>query len=368
MRQRRALVLGLAGAVVATGIVLLVSWLVPPRSGSPEAAAPSAPPASITPTPTPLTPAEALLQTTDDPNACAVSFELPGLTLEPQLQTQGVLYSGLPIPAQDGRVFAGWYASAADAAAFTQTARINGSQLASCADRRITLFGSWMTPEQNAAEATQVPILMYHQFTDKPEGEDGWLRANYAYIGDFTAQMQYVADQRFYLPTWDELDAFIDGRLYIPQHSVIITDDDADPSWLQLAVPVVTERHLLTTSFVITEYRHEPSPSPYVIQRSHTDRMHEAGDNGKGRMVNWSADEIAADLEASAAILGAKEVVAYPYGHYNDTAKEGVREAGFLLARTIDWGYVQQGTDKLALPVIRMNYGDTAETLANAIG
>ena len=34
---------------------------------------------------------------------------------------------------------------------------------------------------------------MYHQFTTKPEGEDGWLRGNYAYIGDFDAHMNHIA-------------------------------------------------------------------------------------------------------------------------------------------------------------------------------
>ena len=70
-------------------------------------------------------------------------------------------------------------------------------------------------------------------------------------------------------------------------------------------------------------------------------------------MVNWTADQIAADLETSAAILGVKEVIAYPYGHYNDTAKQGVTQAGFEMARTIESGYVSIGTDKLALPVVR---------------
>ncbi len=44
------------------------------------------------------------------------------------LQTQGALYAGLPIPQRDGAVFAGWYATPADAAACTVAARVNGSE------------------------------------------------------------------------------------------------------------------------------------------------------------------------------------------------------------------------------------------------
>lgn len=67
-------------------------------------------------------------------------------------------------------------------------------------------------------------------------------------------------------------------------------------------------------------------------------------------------------------MLGVKEVVAYPYGHYNDTAKQGVAQAGFEMARTIEPGYVTIGTDKLALPVQRVNYGMGLDALVGLIG
>ena len=125
---------------------------------------------------------------------------------------------------------------------------------------------------------------------------------------------------------------------------------------------------MLTTSFVITVFRSAPTPNAFVLQRSHTHDMHRAGANGKGLMVNLSAAEIASDLETSATILGAKEVVAYPFGHYNDTTKQGVAQAGFELGRTIEPGYVSIGTDKLALPVVRINYGMGLDTVAKLIG
>ncbi|WP_341954645.1 polysaccharide deacetylase family protein [Microbacterium sp. LWH13-1.2] len=316
----------------------------------------------------PLTKAEQLVADTNDPLACAVSFLGEGAPEDPMLQWQNALYAGLPIPEQDGRVFAGWYASEADAAGFTVAARINGADPVVCVDQQVDLFAGWTTPEANAAAAVQVSILMYHQFTANPDGETGWLRGNYAYIGDFDAQMNHIATTGFYLPTWDELSAFIDGRLSLPARSVIITDDDADQTWFDLAVPVIDRYKLLSTSFMITAYRQDPPPSIYVLRRSHTNDMHQAGENGKGRMVNWTADEIAADLNASADVLGVREVIAYPFGHYNDTAKQGVAQAGFEMARTIEPGYVEIGTDKLALPVVRIDYGMGLDSLIKRIG
>ncbi len=316
----------------------------------------------------PLTPAQQLVADADDPLACAVSFVGDGAPTDPMLQSQGGLYSALPIPQQEGRVFAGWYGSEADAAAFTVAGRVNGADAVVCVDQQIELFAAWKTPEENAAENAEIPILMYHQFTTNPDGETGWLRGNYAYIGDFDAQMNHIATTGFYLPTWDELSAFIDGRLFLPARSVIITDDDADQSWFDLAVPIVDRYKLLSTSFMITAYRQDPAPSPYVLRRSHTHDMHQAGENGKGRMVNWTADQIAADLTASADVLGVREVMAYPFGHFNDTAKQGVAQAGFEMARTIEPGYVTIGTDKLALPVVRVDYGMGLDALVKRIG
>jgi hypothetical protein len=367
VRLRRTIVAAVAMVVVVGGVT---AFALTRGAPDPTADATSSPVVEDTPTPTPTpkTASEQLLASTTDPKACAVSFSGDGIALAPQLQTQDALYAALPLPQADGRVFAGWYDTAADAAAMTLPARVNGADLVSCTAQEKTLYAGWTTPEANAAEEASIPILMYHQFTTKPEGEDNWLRLNYAYIGDFDAQMAHIQESGFYLPTWDELSAFIDGKVFLPKHSVIITDDDADSTWLELAAPVVDKRHLLTTSFVITSARTEPTPNRFVLQRSHTHDMHRAGDNGKGRMVNEDAATIAADLEQSAKILGAKEVVAYPFGHYNDTTKEGVREAGFELGRTIEHGYVRIGTDKLALPVIRMNYGMTVDDLKDAIG
>lgn len=316
----------------------------------------------------PLTPSEQLVADADDPLACAVTFRGEGAPVDPMLQWQNALYVGLPIPAMDGRVFAGWYATEADAAASTVSARVNGADPVVCIDQQIELFAAWTTPEANAAAGVQVPILMYHQFTANPGGETGWLRGNYAYIGDFDAQMNHIATTGFYLPTWDELSAFIDGRLSLPARSVIITDDDADQTWFDLAVPVIDRYRLLSTSFMITAYRQDPPPSMYVLRRSHTHDMHQAGENGKGRMVNWTADQIAADLNASGDALGVREVMAYPFGHFNDTAKQGVAQAGFEMARTIEPGYVGIGTDRLALPVVRIDYGMGLDALITRIG
>lgn len=365
--KRRTWIIAGITAVAAVAVVVGIMVAVGREPVHDQAGTESAP-STPTPTATPRTAAEQLLADANDPAACAVSFTGEGVELDPMLQTAGILYQGLPIPTREGAMFAGWYPTADAAAALDPTVRVNGADLVTCENQQTTLYGAWTTPDAVSAEGIEVPILMYHQFTTLPEGEDNWLRLNYAYIGDFEEHMRYISEQQFYLPTWDELEAFIDGRLYLPQRSVIITDDDADQTWFDLAVPIVDKYGVLSTSFMITAYRQDPAPSPYVLRRSHTHDMHQAGDNGEGRMVNWTPEEIAADLKTSAETLGVAEVIAYPFGHYDQRSKDGVAQAGFTMARTIEPGYVRPGTDKLALPVVRIDYGMNLDDLISAIG
>ncbi|MBU4464605.1 MAG: polysaccharide deacetylase family protein [Actinobacteria bacterium] len=354
-------------AVLAAAVLIPMQFVLTGRDVAQPATSATvvAPQAS---TSRPVSPAQQMLEGTELAKPCAVSFVGDGITERPSLQEQGTLFANLPVPKRDGAVFAGWYATAADAASFAAPHRVNGADVVVCPTKLLTLYGAWETPAEVTADAVKVPILMYHQFTDKPAGEKGWLRLNYDFIGAFDENMTYLADNQFYYPTWDELEAFIDGKLALPHHSVIVSDDDADATWLAMAVPVVEKYKVLSTSFVITSARHEGSPSMYVQQRSHTDDMHSAGANGKGKMVNFTVPQIVADLEKSAEILHAKEVIAYPYGHYNATAEEGVHEAGFDMAVTIDGGYVTPGANKLALPRVRMNYGATQAQFIAAVG
>lgn len=60
--------------------------------------------------------------------------------------------------------------------------------------------------------------------------------------------------------------------------------------------------------------------------------------------------------------------MAYPFGHYDDRSKEGLRQAGFEMAHTIEQGYVTVGSDKLALPCIRVNFGMCVPEVKKLIG
>lgn len=212
-----------------------------------------------------------------------------------------------------------------------------------------------------------LPVLMYHFFYDKGERnapDDNWIE-----ISDFEAQMAYLEENDFYFPTWDEVEEYIDGKIDLPEKSIVLTVDDGDPSFFELAVPIIQKHNVQATSFIITEwygYRANNKESNISYQ-SHSESMHE-GVNGKGVILSWPYNKIVADLKESRDCLGEDAIVfCYPFGHYDENAKKAVKDAGFKLAFTVEGGRVKKGADKFALPRVRISRKTSLESFKNMV-
>ena len=211
-----------------------------------------------------------------------------------------------------------------------------------------------------------LPVLMYHFFYDKnvSSGKDN----NYMEISDFKNQIKYLTDNNFYFPTWQEVEDYIDGKISLPDKSVVITVDDGDDSFFELAVPIIQKYNAKATSFVITSwYGYRANNKQVNISyQSHSDCMHE-GANGKGVMLSWPYDKILEDVKQSSQTLGGSTVFCYPFGHYNDLDKRVLKDAGYRLAFTTEGGRVYKGSDKFALPRVRISKGVSLSTFASMV-
>lgn len=202
---------------------------------------------------------------------------------------------------------------------------------------------------------TGLPVLMYHFFYDKSKetGKDG----NWIDISDFEEQMKYLAENDFYFPTWDQVENYIDGKQELPEKSVVITVDDGDPSFFELAVPIIQKYKIPTTSFVITYWygNRANDKQDYVSYQSHSYDMHKAGSNGKGVMLSWDYDKIKDDILLSRDVLGGANIFCYPFGQYNDLDIKVLKENGYRLAFTTKGGRVKKGSSKYELPRVRIS-------------
>ena len=206
---------------------------------------------------------------------------------------------------------------------------------------------------------------MYHFFYDENTGDVG-KDGNYMEIHDFEEQLKYLTENNYYFPTWDEVRNYIDGKSCLPKHSIVITVDDGNQTFFDLAVPVIEKYDVKVTSFIVTSWIEDSNylkdfDSNKIIFESHSHDMHRAGSDGKGRFLTLSYDEAYADVTTSQSFIGDCTVFCYPFGHYNDSCAEVLRDAGYTLAFTTKYGRVRPGDKPYELSRIRMTKGDSLQ-------
>ena len=216
-----------------------------------------------------------------------------------------------------------------------------------------------------------LPICMYHFFYDnekyfKVKGDANWLDINM-----FDKQLKYLTENHYYFPTWQEVEDYIDGKIQLPAQSIVLTADDGDDSFFDLAVPVLEKYNVKMTSYVITSWygwRAEPNVrSKYVYYESHTDSCHEAGAGGRGKITTISYEKACEDLSTSSRTLYGATIFAYPFGHYNDSSIKALKDSGFKLAVTVEGGRVQPGANKYTLPRVRVADGNSLQYFIKSV-
>lgn len=207
-----------------------------------------------------------------------------------------------------------------------------------------------------------IPVLMYHFFYDSSAGGKG-SDNNFLDISKFEEQLKYLKDNDFFFPTFTELSDFIVGKIDLPKKSVVLTIDDGNVTFFALAVPIIEKYEVPVTSFAITSNCDANTivqyESNYVHFESHSHDLHQAGKNAKGLLVNISYEEAYADIEKSISIVNSKDAFCYPFGHYNDTAIQVLKDIGYKVAFTTKGGKVQMGMNPFELPRVRILRDDS---------
>lgn len=212
-----------------------------------------------------------------------------------------------------------------------------------------------------------LPICMFHYVYDEknPPADLHHRWGNYIGAAALTEEINWLKSENYYFPTWKEVRDYVDGKLILPEKSVVLTFDDGSKSFLQNGIPVLEKCKVVGTSFLITSKdgrsKVEEYKSKYVDFESHSDNMHRPGGHvGHGGIFTAiSHEDGIADLKKSIEITGNSNAFAYPYGDYNDAAVSMVKEAGFLCAVTTQPGKARPGDNPYLLPRQRMSLGQT---------
>ncbi len=227
--------------------------------------------------------------------------------------------------------------------------------------------------EKSNNSSKGIPVLMYHYFYDEKKPPKGkTLNANYIEIKDLENQLKYLKENGFYFPSWQELYEYAQGKIDLPNKSVVLTSDDGAKSFFTYAVPLANKYQVPITSFFIASRKQEIEKykSDYVHFESHTYDMHHAGCQGGRGGIFWCIDEKKgiADLKKAISIVGSDYALAYPYGDVNENIKNITKKAGVKMAFTIKNGRVKPGMDLLELPRVRISKGTSLESFKKMVG
>lgn len=215
--------------------------------------------------------------------------------------------------------------------------------------------------EEDFKENTKgIPVLMYHYVYTADDQPDE-LNTNYIEDVKLEEHLQYLTENDYYYPSYQELLAYINGEIDLPEKSVILTFDDGQKGYLNYGIPLLEKYEVPATAFIIASNSNadkiiKECASEYVSFQSHSYAMHQGGGSiGHGGIISaMSKDEIINDLKQAQTIVQNSEAFAYPYSDYTETAQEAVKEVGILCSFTTEYDRVQRGADVTALPRVRI--------------
>lgn len=216
-------------------------------------------------------------------------------------------------------------------------------------------------------------VLMYHHVL--PEAQVGKYAGNsiVTTAEAFKQQLDWLCAEGFTTVTPAALDAFLYDGDALPEKAVLITFDDGYLSNAEIAYPLLKERGMCATVFLVTGHLAETRQrfDPRLVQMldaetiqetadvftyaCHTHDLHTVAAAGVSTLSAATEGAAEDDLARSLAVLqeipGADlTVFSYPYGLRSDNAMAALRQDGFRLAFIASGGIVTPHSDPLVLP------------------
>lgn len=217
--------------------------------------------------------------------------------------------------------------------------------------------------------AEKIPVLTYHHILPQEYIEKyNWTNNDSVLsLEAFKEQMDYLYENGFFTATLDELKAFLNGQITLPEKTVVITFDDGYLSNALYAYPIMKDYNFRGTIFMIgnrvngKQIPFDPSSTQSISiheaykysdvfdYHSHTYNLHRKDEKNKEMLISSKKEVILEDLLKSKELLNAK-YFAYPYGAYSKKTIEYLKETGYEMAFTTKKGYVTKDSNWYELP------------------
>lgn len=216
-------------------------------------------------------------------------------------------------------------------------------------------------------------ILMYH-IIDKPRSGS---EARFCCTPrQFERQMSFLKESDYNLISLENLVEGLKGSFEIPDNAVVITFDDGFKSNYHNALPVLIQKKIPATMFIVTG--RVGSSNDWMLSRGFSHRkivswsqLRELDDSGicigshtqtHPNLTELSNGSVKEEVRISKQILEDAlhkpvSYFAYPYGLYNQVIRDTVEEAGYRSACSTRSGFNCHDIDHFALRRIEV-YGE----------
>ena len=216
-------------------------------------------------------------------------------------------------------------------------------------------------------EAKSVPVTVYHFIY--LEGDNTCNEVICHHENQIKEQFGYLKDNNYFTLNTTELSKFIDGKIRLPEKSVLVTIDDGARAWN--FVPLLEEYEINATLFLVSSwYKTEQYKSEYMEIASHTHALHIPGvcQGGQGSpMKCLDKTKLLEDLKVSRETLNGTKAFCFPFYEFNDYAINVLKEAGFEMAFIGGQRKATKGINKFKIPRITMHRNTTLKEYINYI-
>lgn len=215
-----------------------------------------------------------------------------------------------------------------------------------------------------------IPVLMYHHILTAQE------KANSPFANssttmttkEFNEQMDHLKQFGYQTISTSDLEKYLNHQINLPAKTVVITLDDGNISSRIYAYPKLKSHGFIADQFIITSRiantpaTFDPTRLHFLSQQEmdqmsdvynyygHTHALHNLTNKNQSHLVVKSTADIKNDLQLNRRILKDMTYLAYPFGQYNQTTIQLLKETGFTMAYTIKNGKATLGINKMTIP------------------
>ena len=194
-------------------------------------------------------------------------------------------------------------------------------------------------------------------------------------IDDFSEMMEYLSENNYKTISSEELSMWLDNKIDLPKKTVMITFDDGFYEDYYLVYPILKKYNFKAISFVVgsriekttLEYNENTTgfigydkiveirnDYPNFEIQSHSYDLHYYNSDKKHIIKKLTKEELLNDILSNSKYDF--NVMAYPFGDYNNDIKELLKDNNYILAfRFTPSSYITKDSERYALPRVNMS-------------